>query len=100
MFLCWSTVDWNPKKIDLEFLRSLGQWGIPFSLVYTKLDKLSSSAFGKNQAAMKRALLKDWENLPPMFLTSATTGLGRTEILRYIADLNTEVGPAIAELEG
>ena len=90
----------EPQKIDLEFIRSLGQWGIPFSLVYTKLDKLSSSAFGKNQAAMKRALLKDWENLPPMFLTSATTGLGRTEILRYISDLNTEIGPAIAELEG
>ena len=89
----------EPQKIDLEFIRTLGQWGIPFSLVFTKLDKLSSSAFGKNQAAMKRALLKDWENLPPMFLTSATSGLGRTEIIRYIYDLNDEVGPAIAALD-
>lgn len=88
----------EPQKIDLEFMRSLGQWGIPFSLVFTKLDKLSSSSFGKNQAAMKRALLKDWENLPPMFLSSANSGLGRTEIIQYIRDLNEELGPSIASL--
>jgi GTP-binding protein len=90
----------EPQEIDLDFLRSLGQWGIPFSLVFTKLDKLSSSAFGKNQAAMKRKLLKEWENLPPMFLSSATSGLGRTEIIRYIQELNEEVGPIMAEQLG
>jgi len=90
----------EPQEIDLDFLRSLGQWAIPFSLVFTKLDKLSSSAFGKNQAAMKRKLLKEWENLPPMFLSSATSGLGRAEIIRYIQELNEEVGPIMAEQLG
>jgi GTP-binding protein len=88
----------EPQEIDLDFLRSLGQWGIPFSLVFTKLDKLSSSAFGKNQAAMKRKLLKEWENLPPMFLSSATSGLGRSDIIRYIQELNEELSTSIAEL--
>lgn len=85
----------EPQKNDMEFIQNLGRWGIPFSLVFTKLDKLSSSAFGKNQAKMKRRILQDWENLPPMFVTSAETGHGRRELLQYIHQLNLEIGPVL-----
>ncbi|NCF56946.1 MAG: YihA family ribosome biogenesis GTP-binding protein [Bacteroidetes bacterium] len=83
----------EPQKLDLAFVKKLGNWGIPFSIVFTKMDKLSNSDSGKNQALMNSTLLKEWENLPPMFLTSAESGLGRSDLLAYINKLNGEIGP-------
>ena len=85
----------EPQKNDLDFIRDLGNWGIPFSLVFTKLDKLSSSAFGKNQAAFKRKMLEEWEDTPPIFLTSAETAMGRVELIQSIRKLTDDLSPLL-----
>lgn len=78
----------KPQKIDLEFMEFLGENGIPFSIVFTKTDKLSKKAAEDNIAAYCKALLEKWEELPPVFVTSSETGKGREELLAYIAELN------------
>lgn len=78
----------KPQKIDLEFMEFLGENGIPFSIVFTKTDKLSKKAAEDNIAAYCKALLEQWEELPPLFVTSSETGKGREELLAYIAELN------------
>lgn len=78
----------KPQKIDLEFMQWLGENGVPFSIVFTKLDKLTSNA-GKRQIANYCAeLLEQWEELPPVFRTSSEDKRGRNEILDYIEELN------------
>lgn len=79
----------KPQAIDLDFMGWLGENGIPFSIVFTKLDKLSSTAAKKAVEAYCRALLEQWEELPPVFATSAEDGRGRGPILDYIGQLNT-----------
>ncbi len=74
----------KPLKNDLEFMNHLGTKGIPFSIVFTKADKLSSSELKKNLAAYKKEMLKAWESMPKSFVSSATSKLGREEILNYI----------------
>lgn len=74
----------EPQKIDLEFMNWCGEKGIPFSMVFTKIDKLSSSALQKNLAKYKKEMLKYWEELPPVFTTSATSKFGREKVLNYI----------------
>lgn len=78
----------EPQKIDLEFFRWLGEKGVPFSIIFTKADKLTRTALAKNVAAYKKVLLEEWEELPPVFLTSAETALGRDEVLQYINEIN------------
>lgn len=78
----------KPQKIDLEFMEFLGENGIPFSIVFTKTDKLSKKAAEDNIAAYCKALLEQWEELPPVFVTSSETGKGREELLAYITELN------------
>ena len=78
----------KPQKIDVEFMKFLGVNGIPFVIVFTKIDKLSSSAYQKNIAAYKREMLKTWESLPPLFKTSASTGYGREDFLGFIEETN------------
>jgi len=78
----------KPQTIDLEFMEWLGENGIPFSIVFTKLDKLSSLAVKKQIAAYKEKLLETWEELPPVFATSSEDGRGRESILDYIEELN------------
>ncbi len=78
----------EPQKIDLEFFQWLGENGVPFSIIFTKADKLTKSALASNVAAYKARLLEDWEELPPVFVTSSETALGRDEILQYINDIN------------
>lgn len=80
----------KPQKIDLEFMEMLGTKGIPFVMVFTKRDKLSSSASNKNLTVYKKEMLKTWEALPPIVLTSATTKLGREEVLKIIDDTNKD----------
>jgi GTP-binding protein len=76
-----------PQKIDLEFMNWLGHHGIPFSMVFTKIDKLSSSALQKNLAHYKKEMLKTWEELPPVFTTSSTSSFGREKLLQYIDEV-------------
>lgn len=78
----------EPQKIDLEFFEWLGENGVPFSIIFTKADKLTRSALAANVAAYKKRLLEDWEELPPVFITSSETALGRDEVLQYINDVN------------
>lgn len=78
----------KPQKIDLEFMEFLGENGVPFSIVFTKTDKLSKKAAEDNIAAYCKALLEQWEELPPVFITSSETGKGREELLAYITELN------------
>lgn len=77
-----------PQKIDIEFINWLGEHDVPFSLVFTKTDKLSKSAAARNVEAYCKYLLQSWHELPPFFVTSSETGLGREQLLDYISQLN------------
>ena len=74
----------EPQKIDLEFMNWCGEKSIPFSIIFTKTDKLSSSALQKNIAFYKKQMLKQWEELPPIFITSSQSKFGRELILNYL----------------
>jgi GTP-binding protein len=74
----------EPQKIDLEFMNWCGEKGLPFSMVFTKIDKLSSSVLQKNLAKYKKEMLKYWEEMPPVFTSSSTSGFGREQLLNYI----------------
>ncbi|MDE5664511.1 ribosome biogenesis GTP-binding protein YihA/YsxC [uncultured Duncaniella sp.] len=78
----------KPMKIDLEFFDWLGENGVPFSIVFTKLDKMGSQAGKRNVEEYCKILLETWEELPPVFLTSSETRRGREELLDYIEQLN------------
>ena len=78
----------EPMKIDLEFFDWLGENGVPFSIVFTKLDKLGNDAGRRNVQKYCKCLLERWEELPPVFLTSSEDGRGRQELLDYIEQLN------------
>ena len=77
-----------PQQVDLDFLRYLGEQGIPFVLVFTKADKQSGAKTDELVVAYQAQLLETWEELPRVFVTSAETGLGRDELLAFIADVN------------
>ena len=76
------------QKIDLEFINWLGENGVPFAIVFTKGDKLGKMRLKENVEAYKERLLEDWEELPPVFVTSSETGLGGEELTAYIEELN------------
>ncbi len=78
----------EPQKIDMEFMEWLGENGVPFSIVFTKLDKMSQSVGKRKIDDYCKKLLESWEELPPVFLTSSMDGRGRDEILTYIEELN------------
>lgn len=78
----------KPQKIDLEFMEWLGENGVPFSIVFTKLDKLSPSAGKKQIASYLEQLLEQWEELPPVFRTSSEDKRGKSELLDYIEEMN------------
>jgi len=77
----------NPQKSDLQFMEWLGIHEIPFTMVFTKIDKLSSSALKKNMVRYREEMLKTWEFLPPVIQTSSHSGQGREEILQYIEQI-------------
>ena len=81
----------EPQQIDLEFMNWLGESNVPFSIVFTKADKLSRTRLTENINAYLTRLAEDWEPLPPHFVTSAETRLGREELLKYIEDINKEI---------
>lgn len=78
----------EPQKIDLEFMEWLGTSQIPFSIVFTKADKLTPNKAKANVEAYKKQLLETWEELPPVFITSAEKRHGREELLDYIDEIN------------
>jgi GTP-binding protein len=81
----------DPQKIDLEFMKFLGENQVPFCIVFTKADKLGSSKINKQITSYKKKLLNTWESLPMSFITSSTTGLGRKEFLEFIEGINEDV---------
>ena len=74
----------EPQKIDLEFMNWCGENQVPFVMAFTKIDKLSSSELQRNLAKYKKEMLKQWEELPQIFTTSATASAGRDPVLTYI----------------
>lgn len=79
----------EPQKIDLEFIEWLGMSGIPFSIVFTKADKLTPGKAKDNVSDYIKKLGEEWEELPPYFVTSAEKAQGREELLGYIETINT-----------
>ena len=79
----------EPQKIDLNFIELLGQNGIPFGIIFTKADKLSQAQLNRSITTYKRTLAEQWEELPPMLISSSEKGTGREEILQFIETLLT-----------
>lgn len=73
---------------DAEFIRMLGENGVPFGIIFTKADKLSKTAAKNNVENICKSLSEEWEELPPYFVTSSATGLGKDELLGFIDDCN------------
>ncbi|MFK8161952.1 MAG: ribosome biogenesis GTP-binding protein YihA/YsxC [Lewinella sp.] len=92
MLCAFVLVDSNvpPQLIDLEFINWLGEYGVPFVLVFTKTDR-KKSRDGGSVEAFKTKLLETWEELPPIFITSAVNGNGRKEIIAFIEDALNDV---------
>lgn len=80
----------EPQKIDLEFINWLGENAVPFAIVFTKADKLGPNAALKKVEDYKKVLLEDWDELPPIFVTSSEKGTGRDDILHFIEEINNE----------
>lgn len=78
----------EPQKIDLEFMEWIGENGIPFSIIFTKIDKIGRGRLEDNLKAYRDKLLESWEELPPIFLSSSEKRDGREEILDYIDEIN------------
>lgn len=81
----------EPQTIDLEFINWLGVSGIPFSIIFTKADKLSAGKVKANVDAYVKRMLETWEEMPPYFVTSAEKGAGRDEVLDYIEHTNRQL---------
>ncbi len=81
----------EPQAIDLEFINWLGLSGIPFSIVFTKADKLTNAKVRANVAAYEKKMLETWEEMPPYFITSSEKHEGRDELLNYIEQINKEL---------
>ncbi|MDR1415919.1 MAG: ribosome biogenesis GTP-binding protein YihA/YsxC [Prevotellaceae bacterium] len=78
----------EPQSIDLAFIRQLGERGVPFALIFTKADKVSGTEQRANVERFRRTLLSTWEELPPIFITSAEKKVGGEEIVAYIERIN------------
>ena len=81
----------EPQNNDLGFVEWLGESQVPFCIVFTKADKVSNAELNHNVEAFKNRLLEEWEELPPMFITSAEKKTGRDELLNYIEQQNAEI---------
>lgn len=80
----------EPQKADLAFLRNLGEWQVPFNIIFTKADKSTQRDAAKNARNFIEAMRKEWEFIPRSFMTSAVKFTGRKEILGFIEELNNE----------
>lgn len=81
----------DAQRIDLEFIHYLGEHGVPFAIIFTKADKVGRMTLGENVNRFLDRLREEWEELPPHFVTSSSTGLGRDEVLDYIEQINASL---------
>ncbi len=81
----------EPLKSDMEFIAWLGENGIPLAICFTKADKLTRAVLARNVEIYKKTLREQWEELPPIFITSSATGAGTEEVLDYIENTNKEL---------
>ena len=86
----------TPQPIDLEFMRKMGEEGTPFVMVFTKSDKISQTEISKNVEHYKNEMLKQWEDLPEIFITSSEKGKGTKEILQFIEKYNQSFDPTLS----
>ncbi len=81
----------EPQQIDVDFMQWLGEREIPFSIIFTKADKLKPKAIERNVAAYKTNLLEFWEEMPNYFITSSSKGIGKEALLDYIDQINQQL---------
>lgn len=81
----------EPQKIDLEFMEWLGEEGVPFSIVFTKIDKLKSNELNLNLKRYQKKMLEAWSEMPVYFSTSAEHSIGRDELMGYIDQINNKI---------
>ena len=79
----------KPQKVDLEFMQWMGENQVPFSIIFTKQDKMKPNALIKNIEDYKLKMLESWEEMPKYFITSSSNGTGRDEVLNYICEINS-----------
>ena len=84
----------EPQKIDLEFVNQLGEWEIPFTLVFTKADKAKPLVLQRHIKNFLDTMRETWQFLPQLFITSAETKTGKEEVLKFIDSCNMEYGKA------
>ena len=87
----------NPQSIDLEFMEKMGQEKTPFVMVFTKSDKISQTQISENINLYKTKMLKQWEYLPEIFITSSENQNGISEILKFIEEYNEEFNPTLIQ---
>ncbi len=80
----------EPLKIDLDFINQFGEWQIPFSIIFTKADKVGKDVIASHKKMFEERLSESWENLPPIFISSAETQIGRDEIFKYVEEMMVE----------
>jgi len=81
----------EPQKIDLEFMEWLGENGIPFSIIFTKTDKISKGKLSENIEVYRNKMFETWEELPPFFVSSSEKKEGREEVLDFINKINGQL---------
>jgi len=81
----------EPQTIDLEFMHWMGEQQIPFSIIFTKADKLKPKSIERHIENYKNILLETWEEMPNYFITSSTKSIGKVELLNYIGQINEEL---------
>lgn len=86
-----------PREIDMDFMAWLGENGVPFVIVFTKMDKLSARESADCVANYEKVMLEQWEHMPRVFLTSAESRLGRKELLAYLSELNRTIDNPVIE---
>ena len=81
----------EPQPIDMEFMQWMGENQIPFSIIFTKADKLKPNALERNIEAYSQKMLETWEEMPQYFITSSSNDKGRDEVLNYIEEINLQI---------
>jgi GTP-binding protein len=81
----------EPQPVDLEFMQWMGEQQVPFTIIFTKADKLKPNAIKRNIEAYQLKMLETWEEMPLHFVTSASKSTGRDEVLNYISSINEEI---------
>ena len=84
----------KPQPVDLEFMQWLGENGVPFSIIFTKADKLRPKAIENHVQEYKNILLETWEDVPNYFITSSSKDIGKDDVLGYINELNNNFTPS------